>query len=187
MNVRINAISSKSFLFIFLLQFLLNVVQHYPLSRNISCLIFALESLLKRGLNDRSKTWLADLISSQPSQLLSSLHKLPRPRLQKCNRFILCAGLPVEEHKVFCEQIVAFPHQPHKDMKEMNAIKNNSIIGNICLQRLFKIERMFRPVHGLLFVVADMVAIVPTFHIISCVDAGNAVLIFITGVCRIDK
>src|SRR5690349_7023965 len=72
-------------------------------------------------------------------------------------------------------------------MQEVNTIKHYCFIGRILVQRLLEINRMLRPVHGLLFVVANMVTIVPAFYIVLGIDTGNAVLVVIPRVSRIDK
>ena len=90
-----------------------------------------------------------------------------------------------ETNKIFGKKIITFSHQPHKNMKKVNAIKNNGIVVHISIQRLFKIRRMFGPMHSLLFMMAYVIAVVPAFHIVFGIDAGDTVFIFISGIQRI--
>lgn len=46
---------------------------------------------------------------------------------------------------------------------------------------------MFCPVHGLLLVVGDMVAVVPAFMIVLGIDAGDAVPERVARIGRVDK
>src|SRR5215217_347979 len=72
-------------------------------------------------------------------------------------------------------------------MQEVNAIKYNGIVLFVFIKRLHKISRMLGPVHGLLYMVGNMIAIIPALMIVLCINAGNTVLVMVAGIGSIDK
>ena len=80
------------------------------------------------------------------------------------------------------EQIVAFAHKPDEYMQEVDAFEHDRLIRNILVDCFLKKARMLGVVHRLLQVMRDMVAVVPAFHVVLRVDAGNAVFIRIARI-----
>jgi hypothetical protein len=70
-------------------------------------------------------------------------------------------------------------------MKEVDAIEYYSIVLYVIIYGFAEVNGVLRPVHGLLFMVADVVAVVPALYIIVSINAGNAILIVITGIGRV--
>ena len=62
-------------------------------------------------------------------------------------------------------------------MEEVDAIEDDSIVGDVFMDGLAEIHGVFGPVHGGFYVVADVVTIVPAFMVIFCIDAGDAIFI----------
>ena len=87
-----------------------------------------------------------------------------------------------ETNKIFGKKIITFSHQPHKNMKKVNAIKHNGVVAHIFIKRLFKIQGMFCPMHCLLFMMAYVVAVVPAFHVVFGIDTGDTVFILISRI-----
>ena len=86
---------------------------------------------------------------------------------------------------MLCQEVVALAHQVDVYVQEVDAIEDYCIILNVVVQGVAEVNGVLGPVHGLLFVVADVVAIVPALHIIVGIDAGNAVLIVVAGIGRV--
>ena len=90
-------------------------------------------------------------------------------------------------YKMLCQQVVAVSHQVDEHMQEVDTVKYDGIVNYVFVERIFKVTGMFCPVHGAIYVVADVVAIIPAFYIVLGIDAGNAILITVFRVININK
>lgn len=69
----------------------------------------------------------------------------------------------------------------------MNAVEYNCFILDVFIDCFLKIHGMFCPMHGLLFMMRDMVPIVPAFVVVLRIDAGDAVFVRISRIIMSDK
>src|SRR5690606_25519139 len=106
---------------------------------------------------------------------------------EECHHFFITLITSADIYIMFSQQIVTFAHKIDEHMQKVNTIKHDGVILYIAVQRFLKINRMFCPVHGLLFVMADVVAIVPALMVVFGIDAGNTVPVIITGIRSIYK
>lgn len=85
------------------------------------------------------------------------------------------------------QKVIALTHQPEKDVEEVDAIEDDCIMLDVVDEVLLKMYRMLSPVHGLLLVVRNMVAIIPALVVVLRIDAGDAVSVFVFRLARADK
>lgn len=112
---------------------------------------------------------------------------LPRAGFQESNYLFIALKAVAEVYKVPGQQIVAFAHQPDKNVQEVNTVKNNGIAGYVLVYGFEEKFRMLCPVHGRLDVVTDVIAIIPALYIVLRIDAGNTVFVAIIRVGGIYK
>lgn len=93
----------------------------------------------------------------------------------------------VEVDHVISQFIVLFLHQQDENAEKIQVFKHQSLVFCILILVLQQVIGVLRPVHMRENVVADVVAIVPTFVVVEVVDASPTVFVRIFWILSIYK
>ena len=69
----------------------------------------------------------------------------------------------------------------------MDAVEYHRVVLFIVIDGFFEVTRVFGPMHGRMYVVADVITVVPALMIVFCVHTGYAVQVWIAGIIFRDK
>ncbi len=112
---------------------------------------------------------------------------LPRTGTKKSHHLFIRRKAVTDVYKVLCQQIVAVGHEVDEYVEEMDAVEHYGVVVFVFLQGGEEVGGVLCPVHGAVYVVADVVAIVPAFYIVLGIDARNTVLVGIARVVGSNK
>ena len=106
-------------------------------------------------------------------------------RFEEGHYFGICFVAVADVHEILGQQVVSVAHQEDEYMKEVYVLEYNGVVVNILLKGILKEGGMLGPVHARLYMMADVVPIVPAFYIVLGVDTGNAVAVRVIRLRRV--